>query len=123
MRIKHDDKLAPNSDAHFQVALLYTNVFGERRIRVHSLSLRVTDQLGDVFRGADMDALGNALVKMAIQNATALSLQEIREKITNQCVTALTAYRKLCTQPNTGAGQVRLFNIYWDSRKLTPIGS
>ena len=42
----------------------------------------------------------------AIQNATALSLQEIREKITNQCVTALTAYRKLCTQPNTGAGQV-----------------
>ena len=37
VRIKHDDKLAPNSDAHFQVALLYTNVFGERRIRVHSL--------------------------------------------------------------------------------------
>ena len=68
VRIKHDDKLAPNSDAHFQVALLYTNVFGERRIRVHSLSLRVTDQLGDVFRGADMDALGNALVKMGTRN-------------------------------------------------------
>ena len=50
--------------------------------------------------------LASTLTIPAIQNATALSLQEIREKITNQCVTALTAYRKLCTQPNTGAGQV-----------------
>ena len=44
VRIKHDDKLNPSSDAHFQVALLYTTSLGERRIRVHTLSLRCTDQ-------------------------------------------------------------------------------
>ena len=45
VRIKHDDKLNPGGDAHFQVALLYTTSLGERRIRVHTLSLRCTDQV------------------------------------------------------------------------------
>ena len=117
VKIKHDDKLAPNSDAHFQVstlsmhklrrkkllsfhrltrdqknlpelrspwcttsrhlmaflssvfdltqvAALFTTMAGERRIRVHTLSLRVCDNVADIFRGADMDGLINALCKM-----------------------------------------------------------
>ena len=33
VRLQHDDKLQEGRDAHVQVALLYTSVMGERRIR------------------------------------------------------------------------------------------
>ena len=89
----------------FKVALLYTNVFGERRIRVHTLSLRCTDQLSEVFRGSDMDALTNSVCKLAIKDTNSITLQEIRDKIQNQCVGILAAYRKSCANSNTGAGQ------------------
>lgn len=118
VRIKHDDKLNPTSDAHFQVALLYTTALGERRIRVHTLALRCTDQVQEIFRGADMDALVNSMVKLAIKDTLSINLQEIREKIQNQCVGVLAAYRKSCANSNTGSGQLilpeclKLFPVY-----------
>ena len=39
-----------------QCALLYTTIDGQRRIRVTTLSLPSTMVLGNVFRGADLDA-------------------------------------------------------------------
>eukprot|EP00042_Codosiga_hollandica_P047345 m.511602 g.511602 ORF g.511602 m.511602 type:complete len:1116 (-) comp57429_c0_seq1:250-3597(-) len=117
VKIKHDNKLAPNSDAHFQVAVLYTTLSGERRIRVHTLSLRVCSDLADVFRGADMDAITNSLCKMALKDISSLTLTQIREKLTNQCVAVLTAYRKHCTAPNSGPGQL----ILPECLKLLPL--
>ncbi|CAI7926014.1 unnamed protein product [Closterium sp. NIES-53] len=54
--VKHDEKLAENSEACFQCAILYTTTTGERRVRVHTLSLPTTASLASVFRGADLDA-------------------------------------------------------------------
>lgn len=119
VRIKHDDKLNPSSDAHFQVALLYTTVLGERRIRVHTLSLRCTDQVAEIFRGADMDALANSICKLAIKDTLSVNLQEIRDKIQNQCVGILAAYRKSCANSNTGTGQL----ILPECLKLLPVYS
>lgn len=45
VNIKHDDKLPENSECHFQAALLYTTAAGERRIRVHTLSVRTAKEL------------------------------------------------------------------------------
>ena len=66
VRIKHDDKLPDNTDVHFQIALLYTNASGQRRIRVHTLALRCSTQLPDIFRGADMDALLAVMPKLGV---------------------------------------------------------
>jgi protein transport protein SEC24 len=41
--LKHDDKLDESAGAAVQVALLYTSVFGERRLRIHNLQV-VADQ-------------------------------------------------------------------------------
>jgi protein transport protein SEC24 len=52
-----------------QCALLFTTVTGERRIRVHTLSLPCTNVLGNLFRSADLDAQLQANIA---QVATAL---------------------------------------------------
>ena len=48
--------LSPFSLPALQAALLYTNVAGQRVIRVHTLALPVTDNISTVFKGADLDA-------------------------------------------------------------------
>ena len=37
---------------------------GERRIRVHTLCVPITNQLSDVFAGADQQAIASLLAKM-----------------------------------------------------------
>jgi hypothetical protein len=41
---------------HFQCALLYTTIDGQRRIRITTLSVPCTTVLSNIFRGADLDA-------------------------------------------------------------------
>ena len=79
VRVKHDDKLSENLDAHFQVALLYTTALGQRRIRVHTLSLRTCAEMQLVFRGADMEAIACALPRIAIKEARNTPLGTLRQ--------------------------------------------
>lgn len=41
---------------YLQCALLYTTADGARRVRVSTLALPVSDQMGAVFKGADLDS-------------------------------------------------------------------
>eukprot|EP00049_Salpingoeca_infusionum_P009599 m.162776 g.162776 ORF g.162776 m.162776 type:complete len:824 (+) comp14378_c0_seq10:2-2473(+) len=115
--IQHDDKLKEHSLAYFQVALLYTNQLGERRIRVHTLTLSTAAQLSDTFRRADIDALCTYLPKMAVSMSKKTPLSQIRSKITDMSVGILGAYRKHCTNPRTEASQL----ILPESLKLLPV--
>jgi protein transport protein SEC24 len=64
--VKHDEKLDTKLDASFQCAMLYTTAAGQRRVRVINLSLPVTDNIGSVFRSAQMDVTLNLLMKQGI---------------------------------------------------------
>lgn len=54
------------STACFQAALLYTSSKGERRIRVHTLCVPITNSLTDVYAGADQIAIIGMLAKMGM---------------------------------------------------------
>ena len=41
VEIKHDDKLNEQEGAAVQIALLYTSVFGERKLRIHNLQVNI----------------------------------------------------------------------------------
>jgi protein transport protein SEC24 len=41
---------------YLQCALLYTTTDGARRVRISTLALPVSDQMGAVFKGADLDS-------------------------------------------------------------------
>jgi protein transport protein SEC24 len=62
------EKLTAGAEVYLQSALLYTTTDGQRRIRVSTLALPVVDQMGAVFKGADLDA---QLVMLARNTAAA----------------------------------------------------
>ena len=64
-------EIKPNSvsftEIFIQSAMLYTDCEGERKLRVHNLKLKVTDNIRDVLENANCDALVNVLAKKALQ--------------------------------------------------------
>ncbi|PKU27871.1 protein transport protein hypothetical protein [Limosa lapponica baueri] len=69
VEFKHDDKLSEDSGALLQCALLYTSCAGQRRLRIHNLSLNCCTQLADLYRNCETDTLINYLAKYAIRNS------------------------------------------------------
>ncbi|KAJ8318325.1 hypothetical protein KUTeg_003416 [Tegillarca granosa] len=56
---------------------------GERRIRVHTMCLPVTNQISEVFAGADQQAIVALLAKMAVDRSVTSSLTDAREAMIN----------------------------------------
>ncbi|CAL8294653.1 unnamed protein product [Boreogadus saida] len=50
---------------NLQCALLYTTVGGQRRLRVHNLSLNCSSQLMELFKSCETDSLINFFAKTA----------------------------------------------------------
>lgn len=46
-----------------QCALLYTNISGQRRLRVHNLSLNCSSQLSELYKSCETDSLINFFAK------------------------------------------------------------
>ncbi|KAA8896210.1 hypothetical protein FN846DRAFT_966004 [Sphaerosporella brunnea] len=93
----HDGKLDPKLDAHFQSALLYTTKSGERRVRCSNVVAAVTEQVRDVVRWADQDAVLGVMAREAASRMIEKPLKEIRGALTEKCVEILAAYRKHCS--------------------------
>ena len=79
--------------ACFQSALLYTASFGERRIRIITLALPVTSDLGEIYRNIDQCALATLLGKMAVERALTSKLEDARDALINKCVDILGVYK------------------------------
>lgn len=61
--IKHDGKLDERRDNYFQIAMLYTTAQGQRRVRIHTISVPCTSIISTVFKCAEMDSTINFLAK------------------------------------------------------------
>ncbi|KAK9718103.1 COPII coat Sec23p-Sfb3p heterodimer component [Basidiobolus ranarum] len=116
--IKHDSKVDEKLDATFQCALLYTTTTGQRRIRLHNLSVPVTTLMSNMFKYADMDAIINLMVKDAVTQSLSTPLKTVRNKLTEQCFRILGSYRKHCASTTT-PGQL----ILPETLKLFPLNS
>ncbi|XP_065891062.1 protein transport protein Sec24D-like isoform X2 [Dysidea avara] len=116
VEIKHDDKLKEGEEACFQAALLYTNVFGQRRLRIHNLALSTSNGYGDIFRSCEINAIMNFFSKSITNMITTMNYKNIQETLTKQCSIILSCYRKHCSTPQS-AGQL----ILPETLKLLPI--
>ncbi|ORX81264.1 hypothetical protein K493DRAFT_242055 [Basidiobolus meristosporus CBS 931.73] len=116
--LKHDAKVDEKLDATFQCALLYTTATGQRRIRLHNLSVPTTTLMANMFKYAEMDATLNLMVKSAVTLALDTSLKAVRDKLTEQCYHILGAYRKHCASA-TSPGQL----ILPEALKLFPLNT
>ncbi|KAL4239532.1 Protein transport protein Sec24C [Mactra antiquata] len=116
VEIKHDDKLKEQEGAFVQVAVLFTSVSGQRRLRIHNLSLNCCTQLADLFRNCELDTFINYMSKYAIRNTLNKSPRETREHIMTEVANVLACYRKNCASPSS-AGQL----ILPECMKLLPL--
>uniref|UniRef100_A0A8B9Q066 Protein transport protein Sec24C n=1 Tax=Apteryx owenii TaxID=8824 RepID=A0A8B9Q066_APTOW len=116
VEFKHDDKLSEDSGALLQCALLYTSCAGQRRLRIHNLSLNCCTQLADLYRNCETDTLINYLAKYAYRGVLNSPVKTVRDTLINQCAQILACYRKNCASPSS-AGQL----ILPECMKLLPV--
>ncbi len=79
-----------------QCALLYTTTDGARRVRISTLALPVSDQMGAVFKGADLDAQLAGLTRQVCASLPGAATSSAKEQILARVTATLAAYRKHC---------------------------
>jgi protein transport protein SEC24 len=76
-----------------QAALLYTSSNGERRIRVHTQILPVTQSVPDVVESIDIDCVVNLLLKQAVEIAIKTGFENARSRVHQLAVEMLRGCR------------------------------
>ncbi|ESO87063.1 hypothetical protein LOTGIDRAFT_210457 [Lottia gigantea] len=92
MQMSIEDTLAEASTVCFQAALLYTSSKGERRIRVHTLCLPVTNHISEVYSSADQQAIISLLAKMAVDRSLTSSMGDARDALMNAAIDCIGSY-------------------------------
>ncbi|XP_048764632.2 protein transport protein Sec24A-like isoform X2 [Ostrea edulis] len=92
MQMSIEDSLVDTNTVCFQAALLYTSSKGERRIRVHTLCLPVTNQLSEIYAGADQQAIAGLLAKMAVDRSVTSSLSDARDALINAAMDSVASF-------------------------------
>lgn len=100
MQITYEESLADVKTVCFQAALLYTSSKAERRIRVHTLCLPVTESLSDVMNSADQQCIAGLLSKMAVDRSLTSNLSDARDAFINATVDVLSAYKLAMNLPS-----------------------
>uniref|UniRef100_UPI00358F8CCA protein transport protein Sec24C isoform X2 n=1 Tax=Myxine glutinosa TaxID=7769 RepID=UPI00358F8CCA len=116
VEMKHDDKLAEESGALLQCALLYTSMSGQRRLRIHNLALNCCNNMADMYRHCETDTIVNYFAKSAYCAVISKPTKTIRENLMSQCAQILACYRKNCANPSS-TGQL----ILPECMKLLPV--
>ena len=87
----------------FQTALLYTTCFGERRIRVMTQVLPVTNSLSQLYESSDAPTIVAMMAKIAVDKVRSYKLDDARDYLINKCVEILNTYRTSLTTNLQGA--------------------
>ncbi|CAF3776387.1 unnamed protein product [Rotaria sp. Silwood1] len=115
MQVNIEDSLIHYTSVTFQAALLYTSSKGERRIRVHTLSLPVSSNLTEICSNADQEAIVSLVAKMAADRSITSSIQEARDAMSNVACDIL----KACLSNNLSNRAFSLLVPY--SLRLIPL--
>ncbi|XP_037614281.1 protein transport protein Sec24D isoform X3 [Sebastes umbrosus] len=124
VEFKHDDALSEETGALMQCALLYTTINGQRRLRVHNLSLNCSLQLSELFKSCETDSLINFFAKSACRAILNQPLKNVREILVNQTAHMLACYRKNCASPSAASQLIlpdamKVFPVYMNSLMKT----
>ena len=110
------------SDGPFciQVALLYTTTSGERRLRVHTVGVPITNSIFDLFTRVDACATANIFARMAAEGVKDRVLDDLRSNQMERVIGALAKYKEaLQAQYPSASGSVQL--LLPESMTLLPL--
>lgn len=107
--------------------MLYTTIGGQRRLRIHNLSLNCSSQLSEMYKSCETDALVNFFAKSGESPSGSSSrvflswvlspahslpayrailnqpVKTVREILVNQTAHMLACYRKNCASPSAAS--------------------
>jgi protein transport protein SEC24 len=104
MDLSYDDPTLNASAITVQAALLYTNSNGERRIRIHTMVIPVTQSLPEMLASTDIDCAVNITAKQAVEISLKSGLDNSRQRIHQNCVEILRGARTGSQQQQPGFG-------------------
>ena len=84
VEIKHDDKLTEEQGVYVQVALLYTSVGGQRRLRCLNLALNTCNQMAELYKNCELDTLMNFFGKMSMFQFLDKTAKQFKEDMVNR---------------------------------------
>lgn len=99
---------------------MYTSAFGDRRIRVHTLCLPVTDSPEAIFNYADQTAVACLVTKMAVDRTISAGLSDAREALTTVMGDILNAYKKERKRNTHSTYSYRTVGLCPSSLRLLP---
>ena len=91
MDFAYDEPMLSTTAVTVQAALLYTNSTGERRIRVHTMVIPVTQSLSEMLSVADIDCAVNIAAKQGVDSSLKGGLDAARTRVHQNCVEILRA--------------------------------
>ncbi|KAL0227989.1 hypothetical protein RCL1_004132 [Eukaryota sp. TZLM3-RCL] len=88
-----DGKMEDSAILPIQAAMLFTNSFGERIVRVATITVKVSASLPPVFRCSSAEVLGYCLARDAAISALSTPLETVKSNLITKLVAILSAYR------------------------------
>ncbi|SMY25097.1 unnamed protein product [Zymoseptoria tritici ST99CH_1A5] len=98
------DESITKAFACLQVGVLHTTCNGERRIRVMTLSIPVTQNMADVYASADQQAITAYFSHKAVERALSSGLDAARDALQAKMIELLQTYKKELGGGNMGGG-------------------
>lgn len=94
----HDGKLNTKLDCHYQIAILYTSLRGQRRIRVLNLVTGVSEQYKQVLNFVDVDACIGVFARECVeQMRSGKDTQTVKAAIDTKVTEVFASYRSLAS--------------------------
>eukprot|EP00917_Polyrhabdina_sp_WS-2016_P022028 GHVP01047688.1.p1 GENE.GHVP01047688.1~~GHVP01047688.1.p1 ORF type:complete len:832 (-),score=113.11 GHVP01047688.1:506-3001(-) len=82
---------------YFQLAVMHTTIYGERRVRIINTEANVTTKPVDVFQNADFEAISCLWAKRICLRTVTTDVKTQTALIQTNLVLALAAYRQMCS--------------------------
>nr|XP_046241591.1 protein transport protein Sec24C isoform X2 [Scatophagus argus] len=108
VELTHTRALDETRGVAIQAVLSYSSQTGDRKTRVHTLTLRCSHHLQDTFRQYQAQTLLTFYCKKIYCAVLERPLQELREELQTEVTESLASYRKHCCSASVSAGQLVL---------------
>ena len=95
--IRNDTNLASDAPVFAQAAMLHTDMYGERKIRIFNYSWVVSKNLHNYCKSSDVESVAQFRIRNHLTQVTKKGAKSTREKVINDLVTMLSNYRSLCS--------------------------
>ncbi|KAA0146512.1 hypothetical protein FNF28_07663 [Cafeteria roenbergensis] len=90
--------LQPDDELFVQAAMLWTDCSGVTRIRVHTLALRATPEVPDIFRHADAEAVMLFFAHQVARRSRELGAKAVTRALKDSLRELLVGYRQHCSR-------------------------